>query len=607
MPSPIAHLVALAHEVEEADERRRRRRRPRAARRAAPGSRTARRAAGRTRCRTTRTGTRTATSRSPRACSSVSGSILTASTLPSRRSAPPPRARAAPPPRASRRGGSRPRARRRRRSCRRPRRSTGARSSRASSVTTVQPRGPRLITPVGAVRYAPPSISHSASVAKRTSGATASSSSRNAHRPVRADLRPRGDVDGDARAALAREPRREQRRRRRSARAAARSRRCGGRRSRATPGRARPARSVGATPRSEAIERSPSAPTIETTTPVAPGADRPDELDAARRELARDELARRVVAALRDAARVRAERRRPGRDVRRLAARAGPRRARARRRRERAAPRAARSRRASRRRGLRSALLQSSHGRRRQSRSTAFVPHRRRRRRVRRGRGRPPPPRPRAPPPRAAAPSGRPRRVRRGALLPIPTIVPWKATTGAARLRSFLIGGVVGASAAVATARRRRDLDRRRRERRLRPRRARRVRRGAVLPGAAGRRNGLRGLVPARGAARRLRPSVRCSGVSDGTHSSQRGMYQFQSPSSFIVAGSRTPRMTVASISTASASPTPSCFIMISCSVPKIAKTATMMIAALVTVPGGAPDPARDRLLGRRARRRAAP
>jgi hypothetical protein len=39
----------------------------------------------------------------------------------------------------------------------------------------------------------------------------------------------------------------------------------------------------------------------------------------------------------------------------------------------------------------------------------------------------------------------------------------------ARRLRSFLIGSVVGASAAVATARRRRDLARRRRERRIHP------------------------------------------------------------------------------------------------------------------------------------------
>ena len=37
------------------------------------------------------------------------------------------------------------------------------------------------------------------------------------------------------------------------------------------------------------------------------------------------------------------------------------------------------------------------------------------------------------------------------------------------RARSFLIGGVVGASAAVAAARRRRELARRRRERMLHP------------------------------------------------------------------------------------------------------------------------------------------
>jgi len=37
------------------------------------------------------------------------------------------------------------------------------------------------------------------------------------------------------------------------------------------------------------------------------------------------------------------------------------------------------------------------------------------------------------------------------------------------RVRSFLLGGVVGASAAVATARRRREIARRRRERALHP------------------------------------------------------------------------------------------------------------------------------------------
>jgi len=37
------------------------------------------------------------------------------------------------------------------------------------------------------------------------------------------------------------------------------------------------------------------------------------------------------------------------------------------------------------------------------------------------------------------------------------------------RARSFLIGGLVGASAAIAAARRRRDVARRRRDRRLHP------------------------------------------------------------------------------------------------------------------------------------------
>ena len=46
-----------------------------------------------------------------------------------------------------------------------------------------------------------------------------------------------------------------------------------------------------------------------------------------------------------------------------------------------------------------------------------------------------------------------------------------------------------------------------------------------------------------------------------GSHSSQRGRYQFQSPSNFIVAGSSTPRMIVASISTATARPTPICLM----------------------------------------------
>jgi hypothetical protein len=38
-----------------------------------------------------------------------------------------------------------------------------------------------------------------------------------------------------------------------------------------------------------------------------------------------------------------------------------------------------------------------------------------------------------------------------------------------ARVRSFVLGGLVGASAALATARRRRDIAKRRRDRRLLP------------------------------------------------------------------------------------------------------------------------------------------
>jgi site-specific DNA recombinase len=76
---------------------------------------------------------------------------------------------------------------------------TGARSSRASSVTTTAPRAPRLITPVGAVRYAPPSISHSASVANSTSGASVSSSSRHRTGPnARIPVHPATSTDSRA-------------------------------------------------------------------------------------------------------------------------------------------------------------------------------------------------------------------------------------------------------------------------------------------------------------------------------------------------------------------------------------------------------------------------
>ena len=60
---------------------------------------------------------------------------------------------------------------------------------------------------------------------------------------------------------------------------------------------------------------------------------------------------------------------------------------------------------------------------------------------------------------------------------------------------------------------------------------------------------------------------------------------QFHSPRIFIVEGTRTARTTVASIRTAIASPKPICCIMIRLRLAKRPKTATMMIAALVTVP----------------------
>src|SRR5215471_2742391 len=75
------------------------------------------------------------------------------------------------------------------------------------------------------------------------------------------------------------------------------------------------------------------------------------------------------------------------------------------------------------------------------------------------------------------------------------------------------------------------------------------------------------------------------SSWSRGSHPSHRGRYQFQSPSSVIVAGRSTPRTSVASISTAAASPTPNCFSITSESVPKIENTNTITTAALVTTP----------------------
>src|SRR5204862_2871453 len=75
------------------------------------------------------------------------------------------------------------------------------------------------------------------------------------------------------------------------------------------------------------------------------------------------------------------------------------------------------------------------------------------------------------------------------------------------------------------------------------------------------------------------------SPASEGSHSSQRGRYQFQSPSSFIAAGSSTPRTRVASIRTATPRPTPSSLKKTRDRVAKTANRATMTTAALVTTP----------------------
>ena len=52
-----------------------------------------------------------------------------------------------------------------------------------------------------------------------------------------------------------------------------------------------------------------------------------------------------------------------------------------------------------------------------------------------------------------------------------------------------------------------------------------------------------------------------------------------------MLAGSRTPRISVASSRTANARPTPICLNMMNERLPKIANTATITIAALVTTP----------------------
>jgi hypothetical protein len=73
--------------------------------------------------------------------------------------------------------------------------------------------------------------------------------------------------------------------------------------------------------------------------------------------------------------------------------------------------------------------------------------------------------------------------------------------------------------------------------------------------------------------------------VTAGSQASQRGRYQLRSPSRRITAGTSTPRTTVASSRIAAARPTPTIFKVTSDRVAKIANTATITTAALVTTP----------------------
>ncbi len=70
-----------------------------------------------------------------------------------------------------------------------------------------------------------------------------------------------------------------------------------------------------------------------------------------------------------------------------------------------------------------------------------------------------------------------------------------------------------------------------------------------------------------------------------GIQSSQEGMYQFQSPNSFMVAGRRTTRMTVASINTATPRPRPNCWSPNTLLVANAPNTPTIIAAALVIWP----------------------
>jgi hypothetical protein len=80
---------------------------------------------------------------------------------------------------------------------------------------------------------------------------------------------------------------------------------------------------------------------------------------------------------------------------------------------------------------------------------------------------------------------------------------------------------------------------------------------------------------------------------------SERGRYQFRSPSNAITAGSSTARTTVASSRTAAASPNPSSFNETSGIVRNSENTATITTAALVMTPAVRTMPSATSLVSR--------
>src|SRR5262249_16766218 len=87
-----------------------------------------------------------------------------------------------------------------------------------------------------------------------------------------------------------------------------------------------------------------------------------------------------------------------------------------------------------------------------------------------------------------------------------------------------------------------------------------------------------------RGHGRIVDHAASAARLSLGSRASARGSHQLRSPSSVIVAGRSSARITVASMSTATASPKPICLSESKPSVAKIPNTPTITIAALVTV-----------------------